>query len=148
MIGMAKGFLITLRKGLERPLTVQYPLEQLPMPPRSRNSFRMTVDEETGELKCKVCELCAKSCPENAIAYEAEEVEVEGKKRRRLTRFDVDLGRCMYCGICVEQCPSDALENTGEYEFACRTPSELTKDLLAAARAAGQTVKDTRGGGS
>lgn len=131
MIGMAKGFVITVNKMLYRSLTVQYPLVKVEIPARSRSFMRLTVDPETGDLKCKCCELCAKSCPEDAIHYEAEAGE---DKKRWLTRFEVDLGRCMFCGLCVEQCPSDALENAVDYEFATTDKTELTKDLLGAAR--------------
>ena len=48
--------------------------------------------------KCTGCMLCAKICPEGAIAGERKQVHV------------IDEARCIKCGMCFEVCKQDAIE--------------------------------------
>ncbi|MBI3080748.1 MAG: hypothetical protein HYY89_05160, partial [candidate division NC10 bacterium] len=51
---------ITLRYLFTRAITVQYPEEKREMPLRAMNKHYLTVDLDTGKLKCTACDLCAK----------------------------------------------------------------------------------------
>ena len=66
--------------------------------------------------------MCANSCPIKIIHMEThDETTAEGKRKRVLDRFDIDLKRCMFCGLCVEKCPQGhtmLAMDTGEYELA------------------------------
>jgi len=52
-----------------------------------------TIDEE----KCKGCRLCAKNCPQEAIAGEAKETHT------------IDQDKCIKCGVCLDACKFDAV---------------------------------------
>ena len=52
-----------------------------------------TIDEE----KCEGCRLCAKKCPQEAVAGEAKEAHT------------IDQGKCIKCGICADICKFDAV---------------------------------------
>jgi NADH-quinone oxidoreductase subunit I len=83
------------------------------------------------EERCIVCHSCAKACPIDIIhiADHFEEVEVEGKKRKKkvLDRYDIDVKRCMFCGLCEEACPTKPVAiwlTTRSYETAAYERNE------------------------
>jgi len=47
--------------------------------------------------KCKGCRLCAKNCPQEAIAGQAKEVHT------------IDQGKCIKCGVCADVCKFEAV---------------------------------------
>ncbi len=63
--------------------------------------------------KCIRCGSCIKSCPQHAIRFTGEQIEI-------------DRSRCVHCGTCAENCYTDALRTAGEY----RSDEELM-DLLS-----------------
>jgi len=139
VIGIAKGMLTTFMHLFKPTFTIQYPNVKRQLPERSRMSFALGIDEESGAPQCKACLLCEKSCPDDAIRIESE--KLEGVPGRVLTEFRIDLGRCMYCGICVEQCTTQGLRHTGDFENSVTTREDTilvlyhaTPEALAAAR--------------
>lgn len=80
--GLIQGMGLTLKHLFQPPVTLQYPEERW----RPAHGFRgmpvLTVDEETGELKCVGCQACARACPFEAITmsdrYELADYELEG----------------------------------------------------------------------
>lgn len=62
------------------------------------------VDED----ECDYCGLCIPLCPEEAIAVEGEEIDVEAPVLGGEVGLDED--KCTHCGYCVEVCPYDAVE--------------------------------------
>jgi len=128
--GLVRGLQITLRHMLSRTVTVQYPDEQDPLPPRSRGVIALKTEN------CTVCMLCAKECPDWCIYIdghkESRKPAVEGKRAKSfnvLDRFAIDYALCMYCGICVEVCPYDALFWSPEFEYAEYDITELTHEM-------------------
>ena len=127
--GLLKGLGITMRHMVSKSVTVQYPDEIAPLPPRSRGVIALK------EENCTMCMLCARECPDWCIY-------IEGHKEKRpprraggrdrtvsiLDRFDIDYALCMYCGICVEVCPFDALFWTPEYEYSEPRIADLLHD--------------------
>jgi len=63
---------------------------------------------------CVGCTFCARTCPDYCIQVE----RVDDPENRRVTKYDLDLGKCCFCGLCAEQCPTDALCHTGQYELS------------------------------
>jgi NADH-quinone oxidoreductase subunit I len=101
---LAQGLGVTGRFFFKRKATIQYP-EVKPVPKdRFRGMFGFS------EERCIACHACAKACPIDIIHIQDhfEEVEVEGKKRKKkvLDRYDIDVKRCMFCGLCEEACPT------------------------------------------
>jgi len=125
-----KSILISMRvtlKYLFTPaVTVQYPTEKRRLPTRALTQHALTVDLETGKLKCTACDLCAKICPARCI-----ELTGEGKgKARGPKTFIIDHNLCMYCNLCVEVCPFDAITMwTGKFELGGYSRADLVYDM-------------------
>lgn len=114
-LGMAKGFLVTLKNFFRPPVTVQYPEERAPQHPRFRGENFVWYEE-----RCTGCAACARYCPLGIIKIVTEpsgQMVQEGEKYR-LVEFTIELRRCMFCGLCVEACPYDALHMGSGFEFA------------------------------
>jgi len=122
---------VTLRHLLTPAVTVQYPDQRRRMPLRALNKHVLTIDLNTGKLKCTACDACAKICPTRCI-----EIEAAGKgKNRYPEKFWIDHNLCMYCNLCVEVCPFDAITMwTGQYEFGAfqRTGLVIDKEEMTA----------------
>ena len=52
-----------------------------------------------------------------------------GKKKKKLVKYEYDLGSCMFCHLCVNSCPHGAIEFTTKFEHAVFTRSKLVKTL-------------------
>ena len=55
--------------------------------------------------------------------------EETGKKKKRLVRYQYDLGSCMFCQLCVNVCPTKAIRFTTQFEHAVFDRSKLVKTL-------------------
>jgi NADH-quinone oxidoreductase subunit I len=119
-----------MRHMVSKAVTVQYPDEIAPLPPRSRGVIALK------EENCTVCMLCARECPDWCIYIEDHKErrapKGEGKRAKSfnvLDRFAIDYALCMYCGICVEVCPYDALFWSPEFEYAEGDITRLTHEM-------------------
>ena len=65
-LGVVKGMALTLRRFFQPKVTVQYPEQQAPVPPRHRGRLQLLYDE-AGALKCETCFQCAQACPIECI---------------------------------------------------------------------------------
>src|SRR5215469_1620281 len=89
IVTLAKGFGVTFRNMLRKPVTENYPEEPVHFQPRYRGIHVLHRDEN-GLEKCVGCFLCAAACP----------------------------ARCIFCGYCVEACPTDAITHGHGFELA------------------------------
>ncbi|MCR4317192.1 MAG: 4Fe-4S dicluster domain-containing protein [Planctomycetes bacterium] len=70
---------------------------------------------------CIGCFNCQKICPVDCFWIE---IEPTVTNKKRISRFDIDLGRCIYCHLCVEACPEDKTEKrtslimTHDFEYS------------------------------
>lgn len=87
--------------------TIRYPKETPELPERFRGLHQIVPERCTAE-----CNVCAASCPVNAIAKDSGQAAV-------------DLGKCLFCGQCAAQCPEHAIEHTREHRMAARTRGDL-----------------------
>ena len=102
-VDLFKGLRVTGGYFFRRKETVQYPEQRLEPSDRFRGMFGY--DSE----RCIDCALCAKACPIDII-YLVDKVErdpVTNKKKKIITRYDIDVKRCMFCGLCEEACPTE-----------------------------------------
>jgi NADH-quinone oxidoreductase subunit I len=125
MIGLWKVFAHIFRKRV----TVQYPEERRPLPPRWRGRIVLSRDPD-GVERCVACYLCAVACPVDCIALQAAEAD-DG--RRYPEFFRINFSRCIFCGLCEEACPTYAIQLTPDYEMAEQRRESLIyekEDLL------------------
>jgi len=109
--------------------TVQYPEEQVYLPPRYRGRIVLTRDPD-GEERCVACNLCAVACPVACISLQKGEKE-DGRWYPEF--FRINFSRCIFCGMCEEACPTSAIQLTPDFEMSEFRRQELVyekQDLL------------------
>jgi NADH-quinone oxidoreductase subunit I len=114
MLSNLKTIWMVLRHTFRRSVTVQYPEERIPLPPRFRGRIILSRDPD-GKERCVACYLCAAACPVDCIALQATEDE---NGRRYPAFFRINFSRCILCGFCEEACPTDAIQLTPDFEYA------------------------------
>ena len=84
-----------------------------------------------GRNKCIACGLCQSACPNGTIRLTTETVTdpETGKTKKRLARYEYDLGSCMFCHLCVNACPTGAIRFSTDFEHAVYTREKLVKQL-------------------
>ena len=117
----AIGMRITGKYLLQKPITVQYPDERLPIPDRYRGIHYLEQE------KCIDCLACARACPIDCIEMEA----IRHGKELEWISFTLDYQKCMFCELCVYPCPKDCIHMGTEYAFVTYDRSELNLDLLS-----------------
>jgi NADH-quinone oxidoreductase subunit I len=106
-------------------VTIQYPEEQKPLPPRHRCLHRLTVRPD-GKPRCVACLLCQTVCPAECISIEAAE-DPDPEIQKVPLKFVIEIDRCCFCGFCVEACPEDAIR----MDSGCIAMAELEhQDLI------------------
>lgn len=129
-----KGFGITFRTMLSRPLTLGYPEVKTPVFPRFRGRHQLWLYDD-GLEKCVGCSLCVAACPADCIRVVAEENTAEhrvsaGERYARI--YEINMSRCIFCGYCEIACPFDAITLEHSYELSERDRDLMvyTKDML------------------
>jgi len=122
-----KGFGVTFRNLLSKPVTIGYPEHRTPVYPRFRGRHRLWTFDN-GLEKCVGCSLCAAACPADCIRVVAEENTPEhrvsaGERYARI--YEINMARCIFCGYCEVACPFDAITLEHSYEL-----SEYTREAL------------------
>lgn len=115
------GMSITGKYLMQKPITVQYPDERLPIPDRYRGIHYLEQE------KCIECLACARACPIDCIEMEA----VRHGKELEWISFTLDYQKCMFCELCVYPCPKDCIHMGTEYAFVSFDRSEFKHDLLS-----------------
>jgi NADH-quinone oxidoreductase subunit I len=115
------GMKITGKYLLQKPITVQYPDERLPIPNRYRGIHYLEQE------KCILCLACARACPIDCIEMDA----VRHGKELEWVSFTLDYQKCMFCELCVYPCPKDCIHMGTEYAFVSTDRSEFNLDLLS-----------------
>ena len=115
------GMRITGRYLLQKPITVQYPAERMPIPNRYRGIHYLEQE------KCINCLACARACPIDCIEMDA----VRHHKELEWIKFTLDYQKCMFCELCVYPCPKDCIHMGTEFAFVSYDRSEFNHDLLS-----------------
>ena len=117
----AVGMRITGKYFLQKPITVQYPDERLPIPDRYRGIHYLEQE------KCINCLACARACPIDCIEMDA----IRHGKELEWVLFTLDYQKCMFCELCVYPCPKDCIHMGTEFALVTYDRSELNHDLLS-----------------
>jgi len=115
------GMKITGKYLMQKPITVQYPDERLPIPDRYRGIHYLEQE------KCINCLACARACPIDCIEMDA----VRHGKELEWVSFTLDYQKCMFCELCVYPCPKDCIHMGTEFALVTTDRSELNVDLLS-----------------
>ncbi len=109
----------TFFEQTEGMVTIQYPLETIPIPDIGRYRLHNEMDD------CIVCDKCAKVCPVDCIEIEPiRAIEEVGKAsdgspiRLFAAKFDIDMAKCCYCGLCTTVCPTECLTMTKSFDYS------------------------------
>jgi len=94
--------------------TIQYPEQEVYLPPRYRGRIVLTRDPD-GEERCVACNLCAVACPVGCISLQKAEKE-DGRWYPEF--FRINFSRCIFCGMCEEAFPTTAIQLTPDFEMA------------------------------
>ncbi len=122
------GLRITIGQFLSPTVTVHYPHETLPIPPRFRGHIELVRDPSTGRAVCFACKLCERACPSDCISVEG--VKLEGAKKRSVSSYKLDFTKCSLCGSCVEACRDGAIRFSREYNLASWNKEDYMMDLF------------------
>ncbi|MGH2544345.1 MAG: 4Fe-4S binding protein [Ardenticatenaceae bacterium] len=98
-------------------VTVQYPEEKLITPERFRFMPMLIYEQESGDILCTACGICAKVCPPQCI-WIVQSKDASGKTIPQCSEFYIDTAICMQCGYCAEYCPFDAIKMNHDYELS------------------------------
>lgn len=128
---LAVGLKTTMRELFTKKITEQYPenRDTLQMFDRFRGSLTMP-HNANNEHKCVGCGLCQMACPNDTIKVTSEFYTTDdGKKKKRLVKYEYNLGSCMFCQLCTRACPHGAIEFDQSYENAVFDRAKLIKVL-------------------
>ena len=126
------GMWITIREFAHtqfgrKAVTLQYPHEKPKLSPAYRSAIKLIRFDETNSHDCVACLACEHICPSFCISIEGG--KVEGIKKKRASKFEMDFALCSLCGLCIDVCPTTTLEYSKLYDEAGYNRS-WTFDLL------------------
>ena len=126
------GMKVTWKEFFTKKVTEQYPENRATLKMYDRYCGELTMPhDESGNNKCIACGLCQMNCPNGTIRIVSETVTdpETGKSKKRLVRYEYDLGSCMFCHLCVNSCPHAAIEFSTNFEHSVFTREKLVKIL-------------------
>lgn len=134
---LAIGMGITFREFFKPAVTVPYPYKTITMCARYRGHIEL-VENEEGTPKCVACGMCQRACPSGCISLASKSVEYEAevkgeikiKKKKVLTKYDLNFTTCSLCGQCVESCNFGAIDFSKDYNLASERKEDFHFDLL------------------
>lgn len=131
IFSLLKGMSITMREFFTPKTTEQYPENRATLKIFDRFRGELVLPHnDKNEHKCVACGICQMNCPNDTIRLETEMVtDEEGKKKKRLVKYEYDLGSCLFCQLCVKNCPYGAIEFRPTFEHAVFTREKLVLQL-------------------
>lgn len=128
---LLKGMSVTGKEFVTPKITERYPEDRdtYKWPERFRAVLELIYDQD-GNHKCIACGTCERNCPNGTISIATKMVDTPaGTKKKKLDRYNYDLGSCTFCQLCVTSCPTGALRFSNNFEQAMFTRSKLVKQL-------------------
>ena len=115
------GMAITIRYFFQKPVTVEYPEETMPIAPRYRGLHYLEQDI------CIACRVCEKACPIDCI--EIRFTRHPGNVNEWF-EFSLDYNKCMFCELCCYPCPVECIHMGKEFSIVKYDRKELVQDLM------------------
>ncbi len=132
VVSLGTGLKVTGKEFFTKKVTEEYPdnRDTLVISERFAGTLEMPHDEN-GDNKCIACGICQNACPNGTIRITSEMVQdpETGKSKKKLVRYEYDLGQCMFCRLCVNTCPTKAIQFTNRFEHAVFQREKLVKVL-------------------
>src|SRR5256714_9331477 len=115
----------------------QYPMDKVPLSPRSRSRQMLHRFQDPGLEKCVGFSLVAAACPADCIGVVGAENPPENRVsagERYAAVYEINMSRCIFCGYCEIACPFDAITMGHDFELSDYNRSDLifTKEMLLA----------------
>ena len=127
-LDIIKGLSLSLREFCSKSVTVQYPLESMPLSSRYRSIHKLQRLLESNNERCIGCGLCEKICTSNCIRIIT---GIGSDGRKKIDDYTINFGRCIYCGLCAEVCPELAIVHGERIENASTQRAHFgAKDFL------------------
>ncbi len=127
LIDLIIGLLTSFKHFYRKKFTIPYPYKKPKPAPRFRGFFYLNPST------CIGCGICWKACPIDIIYIKTHDEQTpEGKRKKVVDRFDIDVQRCMFCGLCESSCPNGTFKltlKTGFYEGAVYDRKEIYFDM-------------------
>jgi NADH-quinone oxidoreductase subunit I len=117
--------------------TVQYPEQERKIPENFRFIPMLIYEENTEDLRCTACGICARVCPPQCIWIERA-VDSRGRPTAKPSGFWIDAAICMSCGYCAEYCPFDAIKMNHDYHLITE---DRDRDMFYDAEKLAQSVE-------
>ena len=114
------GMAITIRYFFQKPVTVEYPEQTMPIAPRYRGLHYLEQDI------CIACRVCEKACPIDCI--EIRFTRHPGNVNEWF-EFSLDYNKCMFCELCCYPCPVECIHMGKEFSIVKYDREELVQDL-------------------
>ncbi len=132
VVSLGTGLKVTGKEFFTKKVTEEYPdnRDTLVISERYAGTLEMPHDEN-GNNKCIACGICQNACPNGTIKVVSEMVQdpETGKSKKKLVRYEYDLGQCMFCRLCVNTCPTKAIQFSNKFEHAVFQREKLVKVL-------------------
>ncbi len=126
------GMKVTLKEFFTPKVTEQYPDNRATLKMYDRFCGELTMPHDAeGRNKCIACGLCQSNCPNGTIRLTTETVTdpETGRTKKRLVRYEYDLGSGMFCHLRVNVSPTGATRFAPTFEHTVYTREKLVKQL-------------------
>lgn len=135
-LDIIKGLGLSLKQFFSKSVTVQYPLESMPLSSRYRSIHKLQRLLESNNERCIGCGLCEKICTSNCIRIIT---GIGSDGRKKISEYTINFGRCIYCGLCAEVCPELAIVHGVRLENASTKRAHFgAKDFLLERESSGE----------
>lgn len=119
---LIKGHYTVLKHCFRKSVTLEYPEQKKELNENFRGRLYLKTDEN-GDILCKGCGICQKSCPVKNV------IQIAKDEHNKVVDYKIDISKCIFCGNCQEVCSFGAIKMSKEYELATDNKSDLLLNI-------------------